>query len=293
MSEGFWSSILKLNYVDAFATTASRRMIILQHKQGDGIQTCAEPSPDVEEAFTSALAGSFKSSATDGKISEELSAQLAKAVATEVAPLLYRTQGLQLYRNAINGLCIDRLNGWFARNEENDLKDLYKNTNELKFNDVSKITTKLLNNDTIRIGNTAKNTKAATDSKTENTGAQNQQTTSESTFSTTDPVNIVSYAAMRKYYFDRAVQLISAELPIMQSAQQALFNRPKTGNSSINIGDVTKILDSVKTTPTTTVAPPGSTTIVSGTTPTKTPNCSDGQAPSGTPPVCSDGSPPQ
>ena len=105
--------------VNTFATTASRRLVlVLQTKDKTGtkdkIFTCSEPSPDVAEAFASAIADGLKLAASDPRsgITAEISNQYARAVATQIAPLVYRTQGLQLYRDGIHDLCVDRLNGW-------------------------------------------------------------------------------------------------------------------------------------------------------------------------------------
>jgi hypothetical protein len=73
----------------------------------------------VGEAFAAAIATGFKASATvtpvsGGSGTGELAAEFGRAVATQIAPLLYRTQGLQLYRDAIYKLCIDRMNGWIS-----------------------------------------------------------------------------------------------------------------------------------------------------------------------------------
>jgi hypothetical protein len=115
--------------VNTFATTASRRVVIVaenlhdhgdkRDKQGDVI-TCSEPPPDVGETFASAVADGFKLAAQDPKsgITGELANQYARAVATQIAPLLYRTQGLQLYRDSLHNLCIDRMNKWLGNDDE-------------------------------------------------------------------------------------------------------------------------------------------------------------------------------
>ena len=87
---------------NVFATTAGRRLIIVTQSK-DGLLTCAEPPPDVSEAFASTIAAGLRAagaaaSASGEKLSAELAAQYGRAVATQIAPLLYRTQGLQLYR---------------------------------------------------------------------------------------------------------------------------------------------------------------------------------------------------
>ena len=95
-----------------FATTASRRLVV-RIRQPDGTyRLCAEPPPDVGESFSSAIAAGFQAAAKSGTpVTGELAAQYGRAVATQIAPLLYRTQGLQLYRDSLYRLCIDRMNG--------------------------------------------------------------------------------------------------------------------------------------------------------------------------------------
>ena len=109
-------SLVKSTSVNIFATTASRRLAVVKESK-DSFETCAEPSPDVAEVFADAIAAGLKASATvtpvsGGSGTGELAAEFGRAVATQIAPLLYRTQGLQLYRDAIYKLCIDKMNGW-------------------------------------------------------------------------------------------------------------------------------------------------------------------------------------
>jgi hypothetical protein len=112
--------------VNTFATTASRRLVIAKHdNDGDVLTTCAEPPPDVGEAFASAVASGLQAAGTvthptGEKITAELATQYGRAVATQIAPLLYRTQGLQLYRDSTYKLCIDRMNGWITQKAYDD-----------------------------------------------------------------------------------------------------------------------------------------------------------------------------
>jgi len=108
------------NAVNTFATTSSRRLVIVKSMNyGNEVISCAEPSPDVGEAFASAIADAIKIAAQIEGVPIELSNQYAKTVATEITPLVYRTQGLQLYRDAIHNLCIDRMNGWVDEDRTN------------------------------------------------------------------------------------------------------------------------------------------------------------------------------
>ena len=119
--------------INTFATTASRRIVIVAenpHGKGD-ILACSEPPPDVGETFASAVADGFKIAAQDPKsgITGELANQYARAVATQIAPLLYRTQGLQVYRDGLPSLCIDKLNRWLG----NDDTDKYLTSREFLY----------------------------------------------------------------------------------------------------------------------------------------------------------------
>ena len=114
--------------INTFATTASRRVVIVAenpHNNGDVI-TCSEPAPDVGETFASAVADGFKLAAQEPqtKITGEVANQYARAVATQIAPLLYRTQGLQVYRDGLHSLCIDRMNKWLGHDDD---KENYQN----------------------------------------------------------------------------------------------------------------------------------------------------------------------
>jgi hypothetical protein len=120
--------------VNTFATTASRRIVIVAenpHIKGDSkwgdITTCSEPPPDVGETFASAVADGFKLAAQEPqtKITGELANQYARAVATQIAPLLYRTQGLQVYRDGLHSLCIDRMNKWLGNDDDKENSQNY------------------------------------------------------------------------------------------------------------------------------------------------------------------------
>lgn len=116
-----------------FSTTASRRMVIVgenPHGKGD-VFACSEPPPDVGEAFASAVSDGFKIAAQDPKsgITADFANQYARAAATQIAPLLYRTQGLQMYRDGLHSLCIDKMNRWLDGDDQNDAdgkKDSHK-----------------------------------------------------------------------------------------------------------------------------------------------------------------------
>lgn len=114
--------------LNTFATTASRRMVLAKFDDtGDKLITCAEPPPDVGEAFASAVADTVTAKAPIEGVPIELSNAYARAVSTQIASLVHRTQGLQLYRDAMHGLCVDRMNGWFGGKENsNENKGKYQ-----------------------------------------------------------------------------------------------------------------------------------------------------------------------
>jgi len=88
---------------------------------------CAEPSPDVGEAFSAAVAASLNASLTTSpgagpEASAAAAGAFARELATQISPLLYRTQGLQLYRDAQFGLCNDVMSGYIDPDEYLKLK---------------------------------------------------------------------------------------------------------------------------------------------------------------------------
>jgi|APTNR8051073442_1049403.scaffolds.fasta_scaffold08062_3 hypothetical protein len=115
--------------VDVFATTASRRTILVKENDHDNIlEACAEPPPDVAESFSEAIAAGFKAAVaveqgTDTKIGGSLAGQYARELATQVAPLLYRTQGLQVLRDSQYTLCVDRMSGYINEEDYIQKKD--------------------------------------------------------------------------------------------------------------------------------------------------------------------------
>lgn len=108
--------------LNTFSTTASRRMVLAKYDEmGDTLLICAEPPPDVGEAFASAVADTLSAKAPIKGVPVEVSNAYSRAVSTQIASLIYRTQGLQLYREAMHNLCIDRMNNWLSK--KNDTKD--------------------------------------------------------------------------------------------------------------------------------------------------------------------------
>lgn len=115
----FWGGVLDSASLSTFSTTASRRQIVVLQDKGK-TEVCSEPSPDVGEAFASAVADAINVKAPIEGVPVELSNQYARAVSTQIASLIFRTQGLQLYRDAMHNLCVDKMNKWFEKIREGD-----------------------------------------------------------------------------------------------------------------------------------------------------------------------------
>ncbi len=101
--------------LDIFGTTASRRLIIVsQASDGNELASCAEPPPDVGEAFSAAISAGVDQSialqqGADTSLGGRSAGTFLREASTMIAPLLYRTQGLQLYRDAQYSMCVDVL----------------------------------------------------------------------------------------------------------------------------------------------------------------------------------------
>jgi hypothetical protein len=113
------------------STTASRRLAIMvyaQDKAGvERLLTCAEPPPDVGETFAKAIAAQIDAKATSKTAavdSASIDASYASTVATAIAPLMVRSQGLQVLRDSAYTLCIDHMNGWITDEEYIRTKDM-------------------------------------------------------------------------------------------------------------------------------------------------------------------------
>lgn len=99
--------------VGLMSSNAGRRVVLIG-KEG---KFCAEPPPDVAEAYANAIALEAQAKATvpipggGPTVGGEGSAKLNREFATAAAPLMYRTQGLQMYRDGSFRLCNDFANG--------------------------------------------------------------------------------------------------------------------------------------------------------------------------------------
>ena len=88
-------------------TSTKRNAYVKLLKNGEVGVVCAEPPPDVGEAFAKTFAANLSGEANGAKGT----AALNFSAATAIAPLLYRSQGLQLYRDAVSHLCFEYMNG--------------------------------------------------------------------------------------------------------------------------------------------------------------------------------------
>ena len=103
------------------STTASRRLALMSYRKGDDgrttLITCAEPPPDVGETFAKALAAQLEASVPKPAGDIKVGAGFGEQVATALAPLMVRTQGLQVLRDSAFTLCVDYMNGWIQTPE--------------------------------------------------------------------------------------------------------------------------------------------------------------------------------
>ncbi|MGZ6223164.1 MAG: hypothetical protein ACXWMW_10525 [Syntrophales bacterium] len=114
----YWGKVFEKDSFSTFSTTASRRIVVVLQTKDGKTNICSEPSPDVGEAFASAVANAIGIKAPIEGVPVDLSNQYARAVSTQIAALIYRTQGLQLYRDAMHNLCVDKLNTWITKGGE-------------------------------------------------------------------------------------------------------------------------------------------------------------------------------
>ena len=97
-------------------TDAKQRVVVNFDKGTHGRRICAEPSPDVTQAFSEALkvAGSFQRSAntsTDGERARDLGISFANSFASSVAQLGERLAVIQLFRDRMYRACEAYANG--------------------------------------------------------------------------------------------------------------------------------------------------------------------------------------
>ncbi|WP_417827779.1 hypothetical protein [Thalassospira sp.] len=101
------SALLGEPQVGALSTTASYRTVIAKFNS-DAV-VCPEPPPDIAVAVTTALTASL--SAESKSLDAEGTAELSRAVAESITPLLRRTSAVQFYRDARSYNCFAHMNG--------------------------------------------------------------------------------------------------------------------------------------------------------------------------------------
>jgi hypothetical protein len=76
-------------------------------------QFCPEPPPDVAQSISAAFSAALEGKLTvpQGQTGGQASAQVARALATAVEPLVKRSQGLQFFRDQTFYTCVAFLNG--------------------------------------------------------------------------------------------------------------------------------------------------------------------------------------
>lgn len=96
------------DHVGTLATTAERRIVLVNLKNGD---FCAEPSPDVAEAINGSIRAATEASAnTSSGVDAKVSGEVARQLATSIGSSFLRTQGIQLFRDGSFALCQARMN---------------------------------------------------------------------------------------------------------------------------------------------------------------------------------------
>lgn len=111
---GSWSN----HQVGTLAVTTDRRVVLVRlqgDSEGGAGRFCAEPPPDAGQNLTSALTAMLDVSAE--KLDATLKAELAKSFASNFQSFVKRSQGLQLYRDAMYNLCQGYLNHALEKGE--------------------------------------------------------------------------------------------------------------------------------------------------------------------------------
>jgi hypothetical protein len=108
--------------VNTFSVIPSRRMVIVKSdepKNGAKLFVCAEASADVTDNLTSTLAASLAAAGPSSGTDKAANASVAvnTTLGTSAQFLFKRTQGVQLYRDAMYHLCQARMNGFISDDE--------------------------------------------------------------------------------------------------------------------------------------------------------------------------------
>lgn len=119
--------------VGTLAITTDRRVVLVRlqgDSEGGAGRFCAEPPPDAGQNITNALAAMLDVSAE--KIDATIKAQLATTFASNFQAFVKRSQGLQLYRDAMYNLCQNYLNhGIEAADVQKLSKEILENSVKL------------------------------------------------------------------------------------------------------------------------------------------------------------------
>jgi len=102
-SVGIYNAEGKDKRIGTLATVAQRRMVLIRFEDG---KFCAEPPPDAVDNLSAALFAALSAKTESVTAGVNLGATLA----TYAKQLLYRSQGLQLYRDVMFSLCNAYLN---------------------------------------------------------------------------------------------------------------------------------------------------------------------------------------
>lgn len=96
--------------IGVLSTTAARREVVFQMPSN---RFCAEAPPDVAESLSSSLSLLAQGSGKEPTSSVDVTARLevARTLATTIATLFRRSQGVQLFRDGSFNLCEAHLNG--------------------------------------------------------------------------------------------------------------------------------------------------------------------------------------
>jgi len=118
------------NRVGTLSVTADRRVVLVRLQENSASAAgrfCAEPPLDADQSVTNALAA-MRELSTD-KIEASVKVELARSFAQIFPAFVRRTQGLQLYREAMYNLCQNYLN--------HAINDDTLQTQSMKYFDVS------------------------------------------------------------------------------------------------------------------------------------------------------------
>ena len=99
------------NRVGTVSVTADRRVVLIRLQENSASAAgrfCAEPPLDADQNITSALAA-MRDISSD-KMEPSVKVELARSFAQILPAFIRRTQGLQLYREAMYNLCQNYLN---------------------------------------------------------------------------------------------------------------------------------------------------------------------------------------